>query len=485
MLFNSYIFILIFLPLTLFAYYTVGKVAGAKAARLILVFASLGFYMWWNPIYIVLLLGSIAGNFILSQLILGAPRAKAGEGGWHRRKLLLLLGITLNLAFLGYFKYADFFISNVSTLLATEWSLLNIVLPLAISFFTLQQIAYLVDVYEGLVEERSASDYLLFVCFFPQLIAGPIVHHNEVMPQFRDREAIRFNHRNFSLGLFIFSVGLFKKVVIADSLAGYVETGFDSDFTISMAEAWLASFAYTMQMYFDFSGYSDMAVGLGLLFNINLPINFNSPFKTTSIISFWQHWHITLTNFINTYLYVPLVRLHSGFSFTWSMLVTVVVMAIVGLWHGAGWNFVLFGTMHGVALVVNHIWQRFNRPLPAWLGWLLTIGWFFLSLIVFRCDSPEKAWRMFDAMINGPVGQLSEEMYGTFLTILPLPDRFSTPLIVVALLLCLASCLLLKNPHEHRETFKPSAKYFAITLFCFASSILWLDRVVEFIYFQF
>jgi len=475
MLFNSYTFVLCFLPLALIGYYALGN-SQKDYSRGFLLLMSLLFYMWWNPVYIVLLASSIGFNFICAKQLVGDK---------SHRKWILTFAIASNVAFLGYFKYADFFLSNANNWLGTEFPLLNIVLPLAISFFTLQQIAFLVDVYEGLVEERSFKRYALFVSFFPQLIAGPIVHHDELMPQLNDKNHALFNHKNFALGLFIFSVGLFKKVVIADSFAPFVEAGFDGSQPLSALGAHMANMAYLFQVYFDFSGYSDMAVGLGLLFNISLPINFNSPYKATSIINFWQRWHMTLTAFINAYLYMPLIRLSKSFSFSYSMFVTVLVMAIVGLWHGAGWNYVLFGTMHGVALAVNHIWQRFKMPMPAWLGWLLTMGWFYLSLIAFRSDKPEKGMRVLEAMWNMESGGLSKSMMKSLEWLDWAHQGTYQILLMVIFVLLMGACLILKNPHQHREKFLPSKKYFVLTLLAFCSSLLFMNRVVEFIYFQF
>jgi D-alanyl-lipoteichoic acid acyltransferase DltB (MBOAT superfamily) len=435
--------------------------------------------MWWNPVYIFLLGGSILFNFQAASLISRAVEHK---------KMLLFFSVGTNLAFLGYFKYADFFLANVSALAGTDWQLLNIVLPLAISFFTLQQIAFLVDVYEGLVEEKSFRDYALFVSFFPQLIAGPIVHHSEVVPQFRKKDAGLLNDRNIALGLFIFSVGLFKKVIIADSMAPFVESGFDAEGTINATEAHMANLAYMVQVYFDFSGYSDMAVGLGLLFNIRLPINFNSPYKATNIIDFWQRWHITLTDFINTYIYIPLIRLRGTFSFWYSMCITVLVMAIVGLWHGAGWNFILFGTMHGFALAINHIWLRYKPEsfhLPAPAAWLLTMFWFYLSLIPFRSDTPEKGWRMLEAMFGGNFGSLGENMHEQFPLVDILPNHLAIYGAGLVFALLFAAMLLLRNPHQHDESFAPNVRYFLLTAGGIVCSTLLMNRVVEFIYFQF
>lgn len=481
MLFNSYVFVLLFLPLALMAFYGAGYRFGDEAARRVLLIASLLFFVWWNPVYIGLLIGSVAFNFYLSTLMQDQQKKK----NIIAAKNLLIIGIFSNLILLGYYKYTNFFITNINAVAGTQWPALEIVLPLAISFFTFTQIAFLVDVYEGLVEERSFTRYLWLVSFFPHLIAGPIVHHHELMPQFNRRDFFHFNDRQFAFGLFVFSVGLFKKTVIADSLADTVAAGFDHAGSVNMVEAWIASIAYTLQAYFDFSGYSDMAVGLGLLFNIRLPINFNSPYKATSIIGFWQRWHITLTDFINAYIYMPFMRLRSHFSFAYSLMVTLVVMAIVGLWHGASWNFVMFGVLHGLALVVNHLWRRYGFALHAALGWLMTMVWWNLTLVVFRSSDMATANKLLTAMVSGTVDYPEKPMRSALNLLDALPD----PLFVVALsflfMVAFFCCFYLKNPHEHEALFRPSWRYFMVTLACLFGSLLLMNHATEFIYFQF
>jgi D-alanyl-lipoteichoic acid acyltransferase DltB (MBOAT superfamily) len=307
------------------------------------------------------------------------------------KKLLLYIGVSFNITLLSYFKYMDFFIENINKLFHTEYALLSLTLPLAISFFTLQQIAFLFDRYNGSVEHYSLKKYFLFVTFFPQLIAGPIVHYKELIPQFK-KENFLLNYTNIALGLIIFAIGLFKKVVLADTFALYADHSFSHISTLNMLGAWIGSLSYTFQLYFDFSGYSDMAIGLALMFNILLPINFNSPYKSKNIIEFWSKWHITLTRFVNAYIYVPIVKNFKHFSFPKMMAATVISMMIIGIWHGAGWTFVLFGALHGIALVINHIFKKYKITLPTVLAWLLTFSFINASLVIFRADSIEKAY---------------------------------------------------------------------------------------------
>jgi alginate O-acetyltransferase complex protein AlgI len=479
MLFSSYAFVLLFLPCVLLGFYGLSAWRGASAARLWLVVSSLGFFSWWNPVYVLLLLGSILFNFYCAQ---GMQKQFC-----HRpllKKRLLQCGIMGNVIFLGYFKYANFFIANVNMVAATDFPLLNIMLPLAISFFTLQQIAFLVDVYEGMTEEKSFFNYMWFVVFFPQLIAGPIVTHRDAMPQFCRQDFGRFNDRQFAYGLFVFSIGLFKKVVIADSIAPLADAGFANVNALGMLDAWYATTAYTLQAYFDFSGYSDMAVGLGLLFGIALPINFKSPYKATSIIAFWQRWHISLTDFINAYLYMPLMRMKNTFSFNYSLLVTLIVMSIVGLWHGASWTFVGWGVLHGVALGINHLWRRTEIKMPAWCGWALTILWWHLTLVMFRSESFADALAMYQALL-GDMKPLSKFLYDAMPAWKVLPIDVFSIFVAVVFVVLIAACAVLKNPHDHRDLFKPSFRYLLVTVVSLVGSLLLMGHVAEFIYFQF
>jgi D-alanyl-lipoteichoic acid acyltransferase DltB (MBOAT superfamily) len=320
---------------------------------------------------------------------------------YFSKKSLLQVGLLFNVGLLVYFKYMDFFISNTNTVFSSDIELLHLALPLAISFFTLQQIAFLIDSYEGLVKEKNFLDYALFVTFFPQLIAGPIVHHKEMMPQFSSVKNKVKNYKNITLGLFIFSIGLFKKVVIADTFAVWATNGFDVATTLNLFEAWATSLSYTFQLYFDFSGYTDMAIGAALLFNIRLPINFNSPYKATGIIDFWQRWHITLTNFIATYVYTPIVRSFNKLTFHKAMFATVVTFLIVGLWHGASWMFVIFGALHGIGLITNHYWKKRKIKMNKVLAWLITFNFVNITFVIFRAKEWSDATKVLIGMIGG------------------------------------------------------------------------------------
>ncbi|MDQ6977412.1 MAG: MBOAT family O-acyltransferase, partial [Ghiorsea sp.] len=300
MLFNSYEFIFIFLPITFAVYFYLNKMRLTEASKVFLVFSSLFFYSFWNIAYLPIILASMLFNYIVGSIL-----SRQGNVGLFN-KSVLAFGIISNVTLLAYFKYSDFFIENFNLLSGTKIELLNLALPLAISFFTFQQIAYLVDSYRHETKEYDFLNYAVFVTFFPQLIAGPIVHHKEMMPQFAYNRSKVINYKNITLGLFIFSIGLFKKVVIADTFATWANAGFDVATSLNFIEAWTTSLSYTFQLYFDFSGYTDMAIGLALLFNIRLPINFNSPYKATNIQDFWRRWHITLSRFLKDYVYIPL-----------------------------------------------------------------------------------------------------------------------------------------------------------------------------------
>lgn len=406
MLFNTYIFLFAFLPVTLVGYFVLtARERTRPAAVAWLVLASLFYYGYWEPKYLVLIGLSILLNYVFG-LMLGDESRKSVH-----RKGILAVGTAINLALLGYFKYAGFSISSLNAALGLELPVPHIVLPLAISFFTFQQIAYLVDAYQGLTREYRFTDYCLFVTFFPQLIAGPIVHHKEMLPQFEDRDSLRPRADNFAVGLTILVIGLFKKVVIADTVAVFANAVFDgaaAGHDPTFMEAWVGALAYTFQLYFDFSGYSDMAIGLGRLFGIKITVNFNSPYKARNISEFWRRWHMTLSRFLRDYLYIPLGGSRNGSVRRYVNL--MVTMVLGGLWHGAGWTFVVWGTLHGVYLCINHGFQAIRKK----LGWqvehdgpvmhLFSRGLTFLVVII--------GWVFFRATSFDAAGSMLQSMFG-------------------------------------------------------------------------
>jgi D-alanyl-lipoteichoic acid acyltransferase DltB (MBOAT superfamily) len=402
LLFTSYEFIFVFLPVTFFVYFFLLSKRLTVGAKGFLVFASLFFYSWWNIIYLPLILCSMLFNYII-----GTSLGKNKEHLKVSKKTLLIIGIICNLFLLGYFKYSDFFISNINISVGTSFDLLHLALPLAISFFTFQQIAYLVDSYRGETKEYDFLNYALFVTFFPQLIAGPIVHHKEMMPQFADKWNMVRNYKNIALGLFIFSIGLFKKVVIADTFAVWATNGFDNSQSLDFFEAWATSLSYTFQLYFDFSGYTDMAIGAALLFNIKLPINFNSPYKAINIQDFWRRWHITLSRFLKDYIYIPLGGNRQGEIKMYSNL--LITFLLGGLWHGAAWTFVFWGFLHGLALVIHRIWQKINIKMNILVAWFITFNFINISWIFFRAKEWDDAIKVLKGMFGFTNIVLSKE----------------------------------------------------------------------------
>ena len=429
MLFNSYIFIFLFCPITFVGFYSIGARGHHRLAICWLVGASLFFYGWWNPTYLIIIIGSILVNYTIGLSL----------GNHHRAKqptLLLGIGIAANLGLIGYYKYSNFFLDNMNVLLGSEYHLEKIILPLGISFFTFQQIAYLIDAHRGETKDHSFLHYCLFVTFFPQLIAGPIVHHKEMLPQFAQAIVYKFNHENLSVGLTIFTFGLFKKVIIADTLATYASPVFSAaehGVLLTFFEAWCGALAYTFQLYFDFSGYSDMAIGLGRMLGIRLPLNFNSPYKAVNIIDFWQRWHITLSRFLRDYLYIPLGGNRQGKVRQYSNL--MITMLLGGLWHGAGWTFIAWGALHGIFLATNHAWQhvrntflghditkstRFGKISAQLLTFLAVV----MSWVVFRSESFESAtsiWQSMSGFHGISLPRLLEDMVIEYEAWLPSP----------------------------------------------------------------
>ena len=414
MLFNSYIFIFLFLPITLLGFHILGKRGHYRLTISWLVAASLFFYGWWNPIYIGLIVGSVLFNYIFGFLLLARPH-----------KLLLSLGIIGNLGALGYFKYANFFINNINSLISSNIILEQIILPLGISFFTFQQITYLVDTYLGKTKEHNFLRYCLFVTFFPQLIAGPIVHHKNMMPQFTKNLLSGLKSNNLASGFTIFSIGLFKKVILADGIAVSATPLFEAaerGVDLKFFEAWGGAIAYTFQLYFDFSGYSDMAIGLALMFGIIIPVNFLSPYKAKNIANFWRNWHISLSNLVRDYLYYPIslsltrcahnINLGPINSFNLSILLpTMFAFFWVGLWHGAGWNFVLFGLLHGTYIVIYNIWIKIKSIVPRikiikkaiianTLARIITFLAVVFSFVLFRAESMYGATNILSTMLG-------------------------------------------------------------------------------------
>ncbi len=508
MLFNSYEFLFLFLPITLLVYFHLARI-DRENALLWLVLASLFFYGWWNPAYLLLIVASMLGNFAVGNLLGHAHRQRRQRSG----RLWLIAGIGANLAVLGYYKYANFAVSSLNAVADTDLHLQTIVLPLAISFFTFQQIAYLVDAYNGITREYRFAHYALFVTFFPQLIAGPIVHHKDMLPQFMRERALAPNTQNIAIGLTIFIIGLFKKVVLADGVAQYGTPVFNAaadGATLTLLEAWGGALAYTFQLYFDFSGYSDMAVGAARLFGITLAVNFHSPYKATSIVEFWRRWHITLSTFLRDYLYIALGGNRAGKLMRYRNL--LLTMLLGGLWHGAGWTFVVWGALHGLYLCINHAWTHLTHrlfadpPLPRALAKGLAWGLTFLAVVI--------GWVFFRAASFDAAGALLQGMAGLNGFTLPAEpgaqERFLFTWLWIAGLCPITLILpntqqILRNfdPGQHipvsreeneirpfhaltrRICWTPGVAWALITASLATLSVLSLSRLSEFLYFQF
>jgi len=470
MLFNSYIFIFIFLPITFFIYFFLLEKRALVGAKAFLVFASLFFYSWWNVAYLPLILISMLFNYVIGNT-LNENFSKVRMS----KKVLLTIGIIANLGLLGYFKYTDFFIENFNLIFDSQINLLHLALPLAISFFTFQQIAYLVDSYRRETAEYDFLNYALFVTFFPQLIAGPIVHHSEMMPQFASKWNLVKNYKNIALGLFIFSMGLFKKVVIADTFAVWATKGFDKVEVLNFVEAWATSLSYTFQLYFDFSGYTDMAIGAALLFNIKLPINFNSPYKALDIQDFWRRWHITLSRFLKDYIYIPLGGNRKGSVRTYTNLLATFILG--GIWHGAGWTFVFWGFLHGMALVVHRFWKQLGFNLPKILAWFITLNFINIAWVFFRAKEWDDALKVLKGMF------FTMPDFGMKLIILTSKEPSVKLYIILGLALIVT--LFMRNTMQWRTYFKPSKIYVSFTLILLLVSMYLMHRPTEFLYFNF
>jgi len=405
MLFNSYIFVFLFFPLALAGYYTLNHLQLYRASSIFLTGMSLWFYGYFNPSYLLIICGTIAVNYLISQMMIRS-------GQEYLRRFSLILGICGNVAVIFYFKYFNFFLENVNSVFGKSFELRNIVLPLGISFFTFQQISYLVDSYRGETKGYSFDEYALFVSFFPQLIAGPIVLHNEMIPQFRQKEKRRFIPKNFSKGMYIFSLGLFKKVIIADTFGKAVSYGFGTIDTLSSMEALITSLSYTFQLYFDFSGYCDMAIGIGHMFNIELPQNFNSPYKSASITEFWDRWHMSLTRFLKTYIYIPLGGNRKGKIRTYINI--MVVYLVSGIWHGANWTFILWGVLHGFLSCLNRLFHKSWEKLGNITQWALTFLTVNILWVFFRADNIQSAIAFIKQMFTLSSFKIHKDFYQCF-----------------------------------------------------------------------
>lgn len=490
MLFNSYEFILLYFPLTVIIFSLLSQYNSRQLSLGFLAFSSLFFYGWWNPLYLILISLSLITNYSLGTLLQKKITCK------NLKTLLLIVGIFFNLGLLGYYKYGGFLVTIINDVYNKNFNWVNVILPLGISFFTFQQITYLIDSSLGRVNHSDILEYILFVTFFPQLIAGPIVHHKEMMPQFRSIE-LKVSKENLQIGFMLFVIGLFKKVILADSISGYVGPIYDNtiDGSVTFLQSWLAGAGFTLQIYFDFAGYSDMALGAARVFGIVLPMNFNSPLKASSIIEFWGRWHITLTRFLTAYIFTPLsfkatrtaalrksnpsVMIKSKDFLACFAVPVLITMFLSGFWHGAGYQFLIWGTLHGLFLVVNHAWRlivpafigdrkKYERLFQP-VGLVVTLALVFFAMIFFRAKNCTIAFNMAVSMLglNGisipegifvHLGSLKE----AFIVLGITPDSTAGSQIAYGgayCILLLFIALVMPNSLDMMRKFKPALNY--------------------------
>ncbi len=491
-LFNSYIFILFFLPVTLLGYFGLNRFGKFKMAQVWLVGMSLWFYGYFNWSYLAIICASVVINYYISRTLSGKVRIGKNI---RNKKIFLIIGIVLNIGSIFWFKYYDFFISNVNVLFGQDFALKNLLLPLGISFFTFQQVSFLIDSYRGETGDYGFVEYALFVTYFPQLIAGPIVLHSEMIPQFRDEAKKRFDEDNFAKGIFIFAIGLFKKVLIADTFGKAVTWGFETVWDLTSLEVLWVSLAYTFQLYFDFSGYCDMAIGIGHMFNIDLPANFNSPYKATSIIDFWSRWHMSLTRFLRQYVYFPLGGSRKGKVRTY--INVMIVFLVSGLWHGANWTFVVWGALHGLVQCIN----RAIRPIwdKVWFGvrWILTFGFVNCMWILFRADTVEKGFRFIGKLFvhDSDAQKVRLELFQSFDVIefeflekhIGFLGNFvaDKPWLHMVIFMVLAFSIIIFGKNSKEIKFKTNVATAVFAVILLVWSIMSLSGISTFLYFNF
>lgn len=486
MLFNSYEFILFFLPCTLILYYLFLGRGWVKAAKVLLVGLSLYFYAYFRLDYVWILMGSILGNYVLSRFLGGSREKISG-------RILLGIGIAGNTAVIFFYKYFDFFLENLNRLFQGNLSLMGILMPLGISFFTIQQIAYLVDSYRGHTREDSFLDYALFVAFFPQLVAGPIVNREEMMPQFAAMGQFKYNSDHMAEGLYLFAIGLFKKVVLADTLGRGADWGYAAVGSLSGMDTVLVVLLYTFQLYFDFSGYCDMACGIASMFRLRLPANFNSPYQAVSIADFWKRWHMSLTRFLTNYIYIPLGGNRCGKLRCYGNI--LLVFLISGIWHGANWTYVVWGLLHGVAQVLYRIFQKPWDRMPKPLAWAATFSFWAFSLTAFRAANLKDTFILWQNVFCWKQGGISSGLAQSFQVIeftyledhIPVLRQLITilPSLHIWILLMAGFGIVLCGKNAREGTFHPTAINAAGSILLLLWSIVSLSGLSTFLYFNF
>lgn len=486
MLFNSYIFILFFLPVTLMLYYGLNALGKENIAKMALIGMSLWFYAYFHVSYLLLISTSILFNYACSKILIKTKNNLI-------EKIFLTSGILVNIGIIVYFKYFDFFVENINLLFGSNFSLLHILMPLGISFFTFQQISYLVDSYRRETENYNFVDYALFVTFFPQLVAGPIVLHQEMIPQFNDKARKKISQDKLARGISLFAIGLFKKVMIADILGKGVNWGFSNTGALTSIDVVVVALLYTLQIYFDFSGYCDMACGIANMFHIDLPQNFNSPYKATSILDFWQRWHMSLTRFLRKYIYFPLGGSRKGKNRT--MINVLMVFLVSGIWHGAAWTFILWGILHGVANVLNRLFNKQWEKIPRLIRWFGTFVFVNLTWILFRAESMQDVKILYSKLIQQWEWRISGELLTKFdlleFTYIEehvgvLGELIATyPWLHLLIVATIAICIALIPKNCHEKKFVPNVKNAICSVVLLVWSVLSLSGLSTFLYFNF
>lgn len=485
MLFNSYIFIFLFLPFTLIGYFSLNHFSKYVLAEYFLVIMSLWFYAYFNVTYLPIMLISILMNYAIGTYMAKSENQK-------RKLFFMIIGCLLNIGVLFYYKYMGFAIENMNRFFGTSFPIIKLLLPLGISFFTFQQLSYLIDSYHKKMKAYTFREYALFVSFFPQLIAGPIVLHSETIPQFEDIKKRHFHWDNFSLGIMAFSYGMAKKVLLADAFGNIVNFGFSGIENLSSTNAIFVMLAYTIQIYFDFSGYCDMATGIAKMFNIDLPMNFNSPYKAVTVTDFWKRWHITLTRFLRTYIYFPLGGNRKGNVRTYSNL--FIVFLVSGIWHGANYTFILWGILHGIVMVVERLNKKYIVKIPRIISWCMTFLFINIAWVFFRANSISEAMALFHQILAFNFTPITGDMihvfgYDGFLFVCKqlgeagvfLKTIAPYALVVIALYLLLCC----KNTNERIHDFHPTTSNAILCAVLLFFSIISLSGVSTFLYFNF
>ncbi len=492
MLFNSYIFIFLFLPLSLAGYFFWNKSGKYEWGKLWLTAMSLWFYAWFNVSYLPIIVVSVLGNYGLYRILLGS---RGRDEVCKRNLYLTVAGVAANLGILFYYKYFDFFLENINAMFHMDLTLQHVLLPLGISFFTFQQVGFLVDTYREETKNYSFIDYALFVTFFPQLVAGPIVTHDEIICQFQDSSKKRWNTENASRGMYAFVCGLGKKVLLADIFGKAVSWGFANlDSMNGLATLWMMV-CYMVQLYLDFSGYCDMARGIGYLFNIHIPVNFFSPYKSVNLVDFWKRWHITLNRFFTKYVYIPLGGNRKGKVRTWIHIFMIYLVS--GIWHGAGWTYLCWGVLHGIVYVLTRQMFSAVERIPKVLAWFFNMAFFLLSLVFFRAENLGQAVLLLQKMVTDSYGlsEIPEAFIQQFQTpeffycmkVLRLDGFSCSKYILMFGYMAIAWFMLLccKNVTEKTEDFRPTYGKTVFVTILFLWSVVSFSEVSAFLYFNF